>query len=89
MAASSESAAVMANRHDVTKQTCAKWKNTRTMHRVQTQLTAAQEIVEVLLRRTLLPPLDDLLAMTKEFICPQRLSLWAGPVPRAAMALVI
>ena len=40
-----------------------------TAHRLQTQLTPAQEIVVVHLRRALLLPLDDLLAVTREFIC--------------------
>jgi hypothetical protein len=41
-----------------------------TAHRLQTVLTPAQETVVVHLRRTLLLPLDDLLAVTREFICP-------------------
>ena len=40
-----------------------------TAHRLQTQLTPAQEVVVVHLRRSLLLPLDDLLAVTREFIC--------------------
>ena len=41
-----------------------------TAHNLQTVLTPAQETVVVHLRRTLLLPLDDLLAVTREFICP-------------------
>ncbi|MCW8183058.1 IS481 family transposase, partial [Verminephrobacter eiseniae] len=41
-----------------------------TAHRLQTVLTPAQETVVVHLRRTLLLPLDDLLAVTREFLCP-------------------
>jgi transposase InsO family protein len=37
-------------------------------------LTSAQETVVVHLRRTLLLPLDDLLAVTREFICPMSLA---------------
>jgi transposase InsO family protein len=77
MAASTESAAVLARRFNVTEQTSAKWKKrtsfedrSHTAHHLQTQLTSAQETVVVALRRTLLLPLDDLLAVTKEFICP-------------------
>lgn len=41
-----------------------------TAHRLQTTLTSAQETIVVHLRRTLLLPLDDLLAVTREFLCP-------------------
>ncbi len=40
-----------------------------TAHRLQTTLTPAQEAVVVELRKTLLMPLDDLLAVTREFLC--------------------
>ena len=76
IAASSESAKVLAQRHGITEQTVYKWKKrdsvldrSHTAHRLQTRLTPAQEIVVVQLRRTLLLPLDDLLAVTREFIC--------------------
>ncbi len=39
-------------------------------HRLQTTLTPAQEAVAVSLRRTLLLPLDDLLAVVREFLNP-------------------
>ena len=55
-----------------------KWKKrqffddrSRTAHRLQTVLTPAQEAIVVHLRRSLLLPLDDLLAVTREFICPR------------------
>lgn len=77
IAASSEPASVLAKRYGITEQTAYKWKKrtsfadrSHTAHRLQTQLTNAQEAVVVHLRRTLLLPLDDLLAVTKEFICP-------------------
>jgi hypothetical protein len=41
-----------------------------TAHRLQTRLTSAQEAIVVYLRRNLLLPLDDLLAVTREFLCP-------------------
>ena len=40
-----------------------------TAHTLQTTLTPAQEAVVLELRRTLLLPLDDLLALTREFLC--------------------
>lgn len=77
MAASSESAAVLAKIFGVTDQTASKWKKRtdfaerpHTAHRLQTQLTPAPETVVAHLRSTLLLPLDDLLAATKEFFCP-------------------
>ena len=77
IAASSDTASVLAKRYGITEQTAYKWKKrtsvadrSHTAHHLQTQLTSAQETVVVHLRRTLLLPLDDLLAVTKEFICP-------------------
>ena len=76
IAASSESASALAQRYGITEQTVYKWKHrdsvndrSHTAHRLQTQLTPAQERVVVELRRLLLLPLDDLLAVTREFIC--------------------
>ena len=77
IAASSETAPVLAQRYGITEQTVYKWKKrevfgdrSHTAHHLQTVLTPAQETVVVHLRRTLLLPLDDLLAVTREFICP-------------------
>ena len=77
IAASPESASALAQRLSITEQTIYKWKKrevfgdrSHTAHRLQTQLTPAQEIVVVHLRRTLLLPLDDLLAVTRETLCP-------------------
>ena len=39
-------------------------------HRVHTTLTPAQELVVIALRKTLRLPLDDLLAVTREFLTP-------------------
>lgn len=76
IAASSASAASLAQRFGITLATVYKWKNrssvqdgSHTAHRLQTTLTPAQEHVVVQLRRTLLLPLDDLLAVTREFLC--------------------
>lgn len=77
IAGSTESARVLATRYGVTEQTIYKWKHrqdfrdrSHTPHRLQTTLTPAQESIVVYLRRTLLLPLDDLLVVTREFLCP-------------------
>jgi transposase InsO family protein len=77
IAASPESVAALARRYNVTEMTIRKWKSRsefhdrcHTAHRLQTNLTPAQEAIVVYLRRTLLLPLDDLLAVTREFLCP-------------------
>lgn len=77
IAASNEPASVLAQRFGITEQTVYKWKKrdvfadrSHTAHRLQTVLTPAQETVVVHLRRTLLLPLDDLLAVTREFLSP-------------------
>ena len=77
IAASHEPASVLAQRFGITEQTVYKWKKrdvfadrSHTAHHLQTVLTPVQEVVVVHLRRTLLLPLDDLLAVTREFICP-------------------
>ena len=74
IAASGDSAAALAQRFGITEATVYKWKKrtsvhdaSHTPHRLQTTLTPAQERVVVELRRTLLLPLDDLLAVTREF----------------------
>ncbi|MCW8183141.1 helix-turn-helix domain-containing protein, partial [Verminephrobacter eiseniae] len=65
IAASSQTASVLAQRYGITEQTVYKWKKREvfvdrchTAHRLQTVLTPAQETVVVHLRRTLLLPLD-------------------------------
>ncbi len=77
IAASVDSAVVLAQRYGVTEQTICKWKHrdvfinrSHTPRRLQTTLTPAQEAIVIYLRRSLLPPLDDLLAVTREFLCP-------------------
>jgi hypothetical protein len=75
--ASSESLSVVAERYNITVATARKWKGrdevqdrSHRPHKLSTTLTPAQEMIVVELRRTLLLPLDDLLAVTREFITP-------------------
>jgi transposase InsO family protein len=75
--ASTASAAVLAERYNITVATARKWKaredthdRSHRPHTLCTTLTPAQEALAVELRRTLLLPLDDLLAVTREFIHP-------------------
>ena len=77
IAQSDDPVAVLAMRYSVSEDTVRKWKKrdsfedrSHTAHRLQTTLTPAQEIVVVELRRVLLLPLDDLLAITREFLNP-------------------
>ena len=78
IAASTDSVVALAQRYGISEETARKWKKrtsvhdaSHTPHRLQTTLTTAQERVVVELRRTLLLPLDDSLAVTREFICPK------------------
>ncbi len=96
IAASSETAPVLAQRYGITEQTVYKWKKrevfgdrSHTAHHLQTVLTPAQETVVVHLRRTLLLPLDDLLAVTREFICPHVSRSGLDRCLRAAMGRAI
>jgi hypothetical protein len=77
IAACNEPASVLARRFGITEQTVYKWEKrdvfadrSHTAHRLQTMLTPAQETVVVHLRHTLLLPLDDLQAVTREFLSP-------------------
>lgn len=74
--ASDEPQTVLARRFGVSVETIARWKHrdsvedrSHTAHRLQTRLTPGQEAIVVYLRRTLLLSLDDLLAVTREFLC--------------------
>ena len=78
MAQSPDPGATIARRYSVSESTARKWKSrdtftdaSHTPHRLQTTLTAAQEAIVLELRKMLLLPLDDLLAVTREFICAQ------------------
>ena len=77
IAASDEPAAVLAARYGVTLDTIYRWRGrtsfedrSHTAHQLATTLTSAQEAVAVELRRMLLLPLDDLLAVCREFLNP-------------------
>ncbi len=76
LADSTDSVTVPARRFNITPATVYKWQSRKsvhdrshTAHKLQTTLSPAQEAVVVPLRRTLLLPLDDLLAVTREFLC--------------------
>ncbi len=69
------SIAELARRYHLSKATVRKWRRreetadlSHRPHRLQTTLSPAQEAVVVALRQSLLLPLDDLLAVTREFI---------------------
>lgn len=75
--ASSESTAELAKRYDITVVTARKWHRRNDVqdrshrpHTLHTTLSPVQELLVIELRRTLLLPLDDLLAVTREFINP-------------------
>ncbi len=77
IATSVEPASVLAARYGVTLDTIYRWRGrtsfedrSHTAHQLATTLTPAQEAVVVELRRMLLLPLDDLLAVTREFLNP-------------------
>jgi transposase InsO family protein len=78
IAASKDSVAVLAARYGVGQRTIRRWRArevftdaSHTAHRLQTTLTPAQEAVVVALRKSLLLPLDDLLAVCREFLCEE------------------
>ena len=67
----------LADRYNITLATTRKWKGREDMqdrshrpHTLSTTLSPAQEALVIELRRTLLLPLDDLVAVTREFINP-------------------
>jgi transposase-like protein len=75
--ASTEPAWMVAKRYGISELTVWKWRKresvhdlSHTPHRLQTTLSPAQEAVAVALRTTLLLPLDDLLAVAREFLNP-------------------
>jgi transposase InsO family protein len=74
---STASLAELAERYNITKLTARKWKNRESPedlshrpHKLNTTLTPAQEAIAVELRCMALLPLDDLLAVVREFINP-------------------
>ncbi|MBV7297708.1 IS481 family transposase [Enterovibrio paralichthyis] len=69
--------ATLAREFGIAESTVRRWKHRNTVedgshtkHNLGTTLSKAQEILVVELSKTLLLPLDDLLALTKEFINP-------------------
>ncbi|WMT47753.1 MAG: IS481 family transposase [Acidithiobacillus caldus] len=75
IAKSSEPVRALARRFGISEMTVRKWKSrdsvwdrSHTPHRLQTTLNPAQEAIAVELRKTLLLPLDDLLAVMREFV---------------------
>ena len=73
--ASPAGATALACRYNITVATARKWKGredsqdrSHRPHTLNTTLTPAQELLVVELRRMVLLPLDDLLAITREFI---------------------
>lgn len=78
IALSNEPASVLAERFGISLMTVYKWKRRQdfldrphTPHRLPTTMTPAQEAIAVELRKTLLLPLDDLLSVMREFVCPE------------------
>ena len=75
--ASSAPLVELAERYNISRATAAKWKGRETPHdlshrphNLHTTLTPGEEAIAVELRRMLLLPLDDLLAVVREFINP-------------------
>ena len=75
--ASQASIRALSERYNVSRGTARKWKRRHDVqdrshrpHTLNTTLTPGEEAVVVELRRTLLLPLDDLVAITHEFINP-------------------
>ena len=73
---SSASLSELAERYNISIATARKWKRREDVqdlshrpHTLSTTLTPAQEQIVVALRRIVLLPLDDLLVVTREFIC--------------------
>jgi hypothetical protein len=77
IAGSAEPAAVLAARYGVTLSTIYRWRGrtsfadrSHTAHQLATTLTQAHKAVVVEVRRMLLLPLDDLLAVARELLNP-------------------
>jgi transposase InsO family protein len=69
---------VLAKKHGIARTTARKWKGRDSVedashrpHTLHTTLTPAQEAIVVYLRQSLFLPLDDLLAVTREFLNSQ------------------
>ena len=75
--ASTQPTAKLAEELGVSETTVRRWRardgvqdRPHTPHRLATTLKPMQEFVVVKLRKLLLPPLDDLLVVAREFVCP-------------------
>lgn len=75
--ASTLSQAALAELHNVTRATIAKWKSrdctqdrSHRPHQLATTLSAGQELIVAEIRRLTLIPLDDLLVLVREFVNP-------------------
>ena len=91
---STKSERELAREYHLNRATVRQWRRRDTgqdashrPHRLHTTLTPAQELVVIELRKTLLLPLDDLLAVTREFINPNCLTFGSGSLPAAAWRL--
>lgn len=78
IAASAEGVSALARRYGLGRCTVRKWKHresamdrSHTAQHLQTTMNSAQEAIVVYLRRHFLLPLDDLVAVTREFLCPE------------------
>jgi transposase len=67
----------LAEKYNITRSTVRKWKNregqndlSHRPHNMQTTLSPEQEALVVEIRKSLFLPLDDLVAITREFIHP-------------------
>jgi transposase InsO family protein len=74
--ASTDSISDLAARYNISRVTVLKWKHreepedrSHRPHQLSTTMSDVQEAIAVELRRSLLLPLDDLLVITREFIC--------------------
>jgi hypothetical protein len=92
---STQSERELAREYQLNRATVRKWRRrdvtgqdaSHRPHRLHTTLTPAQELVVIELRKTLLLPLDDLLAVTREFINPACLAFGSGSLPAPAWRL--
>jgi phage gp36-like protein len=78
IAASTEGVSALARHYGLGRCTVRKWKQrestmdrSHTAHHLQTTMNSAQEAIAVYLRQHFLLPLDDLVAVTREFLCPK------------------
>jgi hypothetical protein len=78
IAASTAGVSALARRYNIGRVTARKWKNrtdtldcSHTAHRLQTTMNSGQEAIAVYLREHFLLSLDDLVAVTREFLCPE------------------